>query len=79
MLGRVGQLYVSNYETIKKCTEEMLGAMRQNLEIIEANRRELNGEADPQEMQAARPSQEQSDDDFEFDENAFLDHIDEEE
>lgn len=83
MLGRVEQVLASSYEITKNRSDAMLESMRQNLEVVAANRRELNGEADPQEMEPARPSmqqvQEQTDDDFEFDENTFLDHIDDRE
>ena len=83
MLGRVEQVLASSYEITKNRSDAMLESMRQNLEVVAANRRELNGEVDPQEMEPARPSmqqvQEQTDDDFEFDENTFLDHIDDRE
>ena len=54
--------------------------MRQNLEIVAANRRELNGEAQPEELErqqepARQPMQAQDDEDFQFDENTFLDNI----
>ena len=81
MLGRVEQLLASTFEITKNRSDAMLESMRQNLEIVAANRRELNGEIQPEEMgqqEPARP-QTQEDDDFEFDENTFLDNIDEEE
>ena len=56
----------------------MLESMRQNLEIVAANRRELNGEIQPEEM-VDRQEQTSSDDDFEFDENSFLEGVDTEE
>lgn len=84
MLGRVEQVLASSYEITKNRSDAMLESMRQNLEVIAENRRELNGEADPQEMEPERPSmrqpaQEQSNEDFQFDENTFLDNIDDSE
>ena len=81
MLGRVEQLLGSTFEITKNRSDAMLESMRQNLEIVAANRRELNGEIQPEEMEQPEPArqqvQAQADDDFEFDENTFLDNIDE--
>ncbi len=84
MLGRVEQLLASTFEITKNRSDAMLESMRQNLEIVAANRRELNGEIQPQEQELqpeqVRPQvQEQEDDDFEFDENTFLDNIEDDE
>ncbi len=84
MLGRVEQLLASTYEITKNRSDAMLESMRQNLEIVAENRRELNGEVQPEELEerpeAVRvPMQAQEDEDFEFDENTFLDNIGEEE
>ncbi len=83
MLGRVEQLLASTYEITKNRSDAMLESMRQNLEIVAANRRELNGEIQPEEMeqpeQASPIAQEQGDEDFEFDENAFLDNVEDDE
>ncbi len=80
MLGRVEQVLASSYEITKNRSDAMLESMRQNLEIVAANRRELNGEVQPQEMSQEAPvrqaEQAQEDDDFEFDENVFLDNVD---
>ena len=76
MLGRVEQLLASSYEITKNRSDAMLESMRQNLEIVAANRRELNGEAEPQEIgQEPMTGRAQTDDDFDFDENTFLDNI----
>lgn len=84
MLGRVEQLLASTFEITKNRSDAMLESMRQNLEIVAANRRELNGEIQPQEQELqpepVRPQiQEPEDDDFEFDENTFLDNIEDDE
>ena len=81
MLGRVEQVLASSYEITKNRSDAMLESMRQNLEIVAANRRELNGEIQPEEMpqQASGQSAHEPEEDFEFDENTFLDNIDDEE
>ena len=81
MLGRVEQVLASSYEITKNRSDAMLESMRQNLEIVAANRRELNGEIQPEEMpqQASGQSAQEPEEDFEFDENTFLDNIDDEE
>ena len=78
MLGRVEQVLASSYEITKNRAEAMLESMRQNLEIVMANRRELNGEVQPEEMPQSAAGQEQEED-FEFDENTFLENIESEE
>ena len=79
MLGRVEHVLASVYEVTKNRSDSMLESIRQNLEIVTANRRELNGEADPQELEQERPQSRMQENDFDFDENSFLDHIDEDE
>lgn len=81
MLGSVERVLASCYEITKNRSEAMLESMRQNLEIVVENRRELNGEIQPEEMeqQGAAQSAQEPEEDFEFDENAFLDNIDEDE
>lgn len=81
MLGRVEQVLASSYEITRNRSEAMLDSMRQNLEIVAANRRELNGEVQPEEMPQSASGQgaQESSDDFEFDENTFLENIEDEE
>ena len=80
MLGGLEQVLASAYEITKNRSDAMLESMRQNLEIVMANRRELNGEVNPEErvQSASGQAMRESDDDFEFDENTFLDNIEEE-
>jgi len=78
MLSSLEQVLSSSYEITRNRSEAMLESMRQNLEIVIANRRELNGEAQPEEMAQSAVGQEQEED-FEFDENAFLENIEDEE
>ncbi len=82
MLGRVEQVLASAYEVTKNRSEAMLESMRQNLETVAANRRELNGEVQPEEMEyqgSAGQAVQEPEEDFEFDENTFLDNIEDEE
>ena len=76
MLGQVERLLGSVFEVTKNRSDAMLESMQQNLEIIAANRRELNGEAEPEEVEPERPV---ARGDFDFDENTFLDNIDSDE
>lgn len=73
MLGQVERLLGSVFEVTKNRSDAMLESMQQNLEIIAANRRELNGEAEPEEVEPERPVTRGGD--FDFDENTFLDNI----
>ena len=77
MLSRVEQVLASSYEITKNRSEAMLEALRQNLEIVTANRKELCEEVAPQEDPAEGLAPQE--DDFEFDENTFLDNVDNDE
>lgn len=81
MLGSVERILASAYEITRNRSEAMLESMRQNLETLAENRRELNGEVQPEEVQHSVSGQgaQESADDFEFDENTFLENIEEEE
>lgn len=76
-LSCIESILADSYEKTKKCSDDMLEVMRQNLEIISANRKELCEEVEPQAEQAAAPEQEA--DDFEFDENVFLENAEQDE
>lgn len=78
MLSRVEQVLASSYEITKNRSEAMLEALRQNLEIVTANRKELCEEVAPQQEDPAE-GMEPQEDDFEFDENTFLDNVDNDE
>jgi len=77
MLGRVEQVLASSYEITRNRSEAMLESMRQTLETVSENRRELNGEIQAEEVPQAASGQnaQEAEDDFEFDENTFLDNI----
>ncbi len=77
MLGRVEEVLASAFEVTRNRSEAMLESMRQSLEIVAENRRELNGEVQPDEM--PQMSEQESEEDFDFNENTFLDNIDDEE
>ena len=78
MLSRVEQVLASSYEITKNRSDAMLEALRQNLEIVTANRKELCEEVEPQaaEQMTSAP---QAEEDFEFDENVFLENAENEE
>lgn len=79
-LSCVERILTDSYEKTKKCSDDMLEVMRQNLEIISANRKELCEEVAPQtDAPAAQEGESVAVDDFAFDENTFLDNIDNEE
>ncbi len=79
MLSRVEQVLTSSYEITKNRSDAMLEALRQNLEIVTANRKELCEEVEPQAAEPMKQTAEPQEDDFEFDENIFLNNVDQEE
>lgn len=78
MLSRVEQVLSSSYEITRNRSDAMLEALRQNLEIVSANRKELCEEVEPQAAEQTEQAG-QDENDFEFDENVFLDNVDTEE
>ncbi|MCH5273364.1 MAG: ATPase [Lachnospiraceae bacterium] len=79
MLSRVEQVLTSSYEITKNRSDAMLEALRQNLEIVTANRRELGEDIAPQAAESVNQAAGARDEDFDFDENIFLDNVDNEE
>lgn len=78
MLSRVEQVLASSFEITKNRSDAMLEALRQNLEIVSANRKELCEEVQPQ-MEEQMVSAPQEEDDFDFDENVFLENAENDE
>lgn len=71
MLSELEEMLSSSYEVIRNRADAMTEAMRQNLETVVANRRELNGEEQPA-ILGEEPAEEEAPvslEDFEFDEN----------
>lgn len=79
MLTRVEQVLASSYEITKNRSDAMLEALRQNLEIVTENRKELVEGVKPQEAKPFRQPEEPQAEDFEFDEDTFLDNIEDDE
>lgn len=79
MLSRVEQVLGSAYEITKNRSDSMLEALRQNLEKVTEDRKELVEGMKPQEMKPAGQPEEPQPEDFDFDENTFLDNIDDDE
>lgn len=78
MLSRVEQVLATSFEVTKNRSDAMLEALRQNLEIVSANRKELCEEVQPQ-MEEQMVSAPQEEDEFEFDENVFLENAENDE
>lgn len=79
MLSEVEKELTSAYENIKKCSDEMLGVLSRKLETIAANRGELAESTAPQETEPVNQAAGAQEEDFDFDENIFLDNVDNEE
>lgn len=79
MLSNVEQVLSSSYEITKNRSDAMLEALRQNLEIVTANRKELLGEIEPQAAKQGSQAAEPQAEDFEFDEDIFLNQVDDDE
>lgn len=75
MLSNVEQVLSSSYEITKNRSDAMLEALRQNLEIVTANRKELLGEIEPQGTKQGGQAAEAQAEDFEFDEDIFLNQV----
>ncbi len=78
MLSNVEQVLSSSYEITKNRSDAMLEALRQNLAIVTENRKELLGGIEPQGTKQAQTAEEQAED-FEFDEDIFLNQVDDDE
>lgn len=76
ILAEVEKVLTAAYEESRMKTEAMVGTLKQNLDVVLENRRELNEQLNPQNMTAADSDGYQGDD-FDFDENTFLRDIDE--
>lgn len=75
ILAEVEKVLTAAYEESRMKTEDMVSTLKNNLDIVLENRRELNEQLNPQDMTAADSDRYQGDD-FDFDENTFLRDID---
>lgn len=76
ILAEVEKVLTAAYEESRMKAEAMVDTLKQNLDIVLENRRELNEQLNPQDRAAANADGYQGDD-FDFDENTFLRDIDE--
>ncbi len=76
VLSEVERVLASAYETAASRYDNFIGSLKNNLEIINSNKRELNDQLYPQSYQANGTQEETyEDDDFDFDENTFLNDV----
>ncbi len=78
MLSDIENILGNAYESSKEKYENLLNALKGNLDIVINNKKELanSGQESTKEEEAAGTKKENSDDDFNFDENTFLEDID---
>lgn len=78
VLSEVERVLANAYETAASRYDNFIGALKGNLEIINNNKRELSEQLYPQDHSQAISNPNNpaySDDDFDFDENTFIDDI----
>ncbi len=77
VLTEVERVLASAYETAASKYDGFIGTLKENLEIINNNKKELNDQLYPQQITQSDTVQEESykDNDFDFDENTFLNEV----
>ena len=76
VLGEVERVVAGAYESALSKYDGFIGTLKNNLEIISHNKRELSDQLYPQEKAAeADPANAYGDEDFNFDENTFLNDV----
>jgi len=76
VLSEVEKVLASAYDTAVSRYDGFIGTLKENLEVVNSNKRELNEQLYPQ-TNTQEPEQEYNDEaDFNFDENTFLEDID---
>jgi len=76
MLGEVEKVVNHAYESAKSRCDSLVETLHGNLEVLVNNRNEISAELRGGSMEAEAPNEEPSLDDFNFDENTFLEDID---
>lgn len=79
VLSEVEKVLANAYETSMSRYDGFIGTLKENLDIINNNKRELKEQLYPEDnMQSIEHQQEpsNSEEDFDFDENTFLDDVD---
>lgn len=78
VLSEVERVLANAYETAASRYDNFIGALKGNLEIINNNKRELSEQLYPQDNNQSSNTPQNAtyaDDDFDFDENTFIDDI----
>lgn len=75
ILAEVEKVLANAYEESRAKTEAMVGALKQNLDVVLENRRELSEQLDPRGTGRGDVDR-YAGDDFDFDENTFLPDMD---
>ncbi|MBQ9120090.1 MAG: ATPase [Lachnospiraceae bacterium] len=75
ILGEAERVLSSAYEATKLRSEELVGILKENLEVVLSNRSELNEQLNPQAQQKEQSYESSANDDFDFDENTFLQDV----
>ncbi|HHU73943.1 MAG TPA: ATPase [Clostridiales bacterium] len=74
ILSEMERVFANAYETALSRYDSFIGMLKENMEIVSNNKREIEAQLYPQDnaqLQYDEPSQEYQDDDFDFDENTF--------
>jgi len=74
ILAEMERVFANAYETALSRYDSFIGMLKENMEIVSNNKREIEAQLYPQDnaqLQYDEPSQEYQDDDFDFDENTF--------
>ncbi len=77
MLGEVERVLATAYETAASKYDSFIGTLKANLEVVSNNKRELNEQLYPQDQTQVNyeVNPAYSDEDFDFDENTFMQDI----
>lgn len=75
ILGEAERVLSTAYEAARTRSEELVSVLKENLDIVLANRSELNEQLNPQSQQGELDYGRQQNDDFDFDENTFLQDV----
>lgn len=78
ILSEVERVLASIYEASVSRYDSFIGALKNSLEIISSNKKEINEQLYPQQSideTGNTPNSSYSDEDFDFDSNSFMDHV----
>jgi len=75
VLTEVERVLANAYDQAASKYDNFIGTLKNNLEIINNNKRELNEQLYPQESAQGSSTNAYADDDFDFDENTFINDI----